>query len=100
MKFKDDYQEPYCAENMLPILLSDEQIEKAIEVFNNLANMIKEVIEPLIENIVPVVKKVSETILRLYPNKRVVHLALHGNPRVKKKNIKRITKWIERMKND
>lgn len=35
--------------------------------------------------------------LELYPNKRVVHLAKHAKKwRVRKKNLNRITKWIEK----
>ena len=46
------------------------------------------------------VKKISsfsDMLLRAYPNRRIVHLALHHrSERVRKKNHKRILKWIER----
>ncbi len=102
MKFKDDYQVPYSAETMRPALSVVEQTKMLTEAFNNVAKQINEwlipTIETLIEKIVPVVTQVTETILRKYPNKRVVHLALHGKPRVRKKNIKRITRYIEKLK--
>lgn len=31
--------------------------------------------------------------IRMYPNKRVVHLALHGHGRTRKKNRNRALKW-------
>lgn len=32
-------------------------------------------------------------LIRMYPNKRVVHLALHGRGRIRKKNRNRALKW-------
>ena len=32
-------------------------------------------------------------LIRMYPNKRVVHLALHGHDRTRKKNRNRALKW-------
>lgn len=39
----------------------------------------------------PIAKRVAE-LYSLYPNKRVKHLALHGNPRTRKKNMRRIAR--------
>ena len=59
--------------------------------------------ERLVEEIkkcLPIVAKVvtdiCETTLNLYPNKRVIYLSKHAKGRTKKKNIHRITKWIEK----
>lgn len=38
----------------------------------------------------PIIKAIGD-----YPNKRVIHLAKHGKPRTRKKNIKRILKYFE-----
>lgn len=59
-----------------------------------------------IEKIVPVIKLVGEAVTNIcerikngYPNKRVVHLATHGKPRVRKKNMRRIMKWLQEANN-
>lgn len=108
MKFKDDFQEPYSAENSKPVPPPNEQIDKAIKVFNYLGKLIQEQILPTIrvlcKHLVPVVTKTSQTILEAYPNKRVVYLAMHGKKRTRKKNINRIMKdlrggkvnWLKR----
>lgn len=46
---------------------------------------------------VSTVQAYTETLLSVYPNKRVLHLAKY-NPkeRVRKKNTRRVLKWIER----
>lgn len=66
-----------------------------------------EVIVPIVENIVetylPVVSNIleevihtTENILKLYPDKRIVWLAIyHKKERVRKKNMRRIMKWAE-----
>ena len=39
----------------------------------------------------------ADAAIRIYPNRRIVHLAKYGrSERVRKKNRKRILKWIER----
>lgn len=69
-------------------------------------NNIKDVIQPVVANIVETltlaiqqtIQKINHlwrTIIECYPDKRVVHLAIHHKKsRVRKKNIKRIMKWI------
>ena len=111
MKFKDDYQEPYNAENMWPILSPEEQIGIAQQELNNAAKVITEnlvpaiqamipTIQAVINSVVPIVKNMFDLVVDHYPNKRVLYLAIHGKHRVRKKNIKRITKWIERLNDD
>lgn len=60
-----------------------------------------QVLSDSIKKIVPVVKLAAEVVADFwksikdtYPNKRVVHLATHGKPRVRKKNIRRIMEWV------
>lgn len=51
---------------------------------------------PAIRNIINVAKNISNRIMHEYPNKRVVHLAYHGKKaRTRKKNIRRIQKWLQ-----
>ena len=46
---------------------------------------------------VSTVQAYTETLLSVYPNKRVLHLAkYHPKERVRKKNMRRVLKWIER----
>lgn len=46
---------------------------------------------------VSTIQAYNETLLSVYPNKRVLHLAkYHPKERVRKKNMRRVLKWIER----
>ena len=46
---------------------------------------------------VSTVQAYTETLLSVYPNKRVLHLAKHHpKERVRKKNMRRVLKWVER----
>ena len=103
MKFIDDYQEPYDAEHCRPIIPASEQLDKAIEALKEMSKRIVEALNPtitkLIDTLTPILNEMYEAI-KAYPNKRVVYLATHGKERVRKKNIKRIMKWIERSNNE
>ena len=100
MKFIDDYQEPYDAEHLKPIIPLNEQVDKATVAFNNLRKTIEEKLLPTIRALVdymcPIIKTVNEVVTRTYPNRRVVYLATHGKEKTRKKNIKRILKWVEK----
>jgi hypothetical protein len=97
MKFVYDNQMPYDAEHCKPITPPNEQLNKAIEAFNNM-NTILETIVPtirkLVETVAPILNPIIDKI-KTYPNKRVVYLATHGKKRVRKRNINRIMKWIQ-----
>ena len=103
MKFVDDSQVPYDAEHCNPIIPTIDQFEKAIEALNNMLITIVEQLAPtmqrMIESLAPIVSNMQK-VIKTYPNKRVVYLAIHGKERVRKKNIKRIMKWLEREKTD
>ena len=79
----------------------ERQAYKAAEMLATLANAFKALqptIEAIAETLWPTIKalvELTEQMIDLYPNKRVVHLAKHGKPRVRKKNIKRILKYFE-----
>ena len=98
-KFIDEYID-YDKAQLVPPLPPEQQLARITAAYNQLAQMIQKEIIPTVEkicsNIMPVVKRVSEVILNTYPNKRVVYLVFHGKRRVRKKNINRIIKWIER----
>lgn len=74
----------------------EEQYAKIKEAFEPVFTALNEVIK----KIIPFANKLAETVLKFgaaviseYPNKRVSYLALHGKPRVRKKNMRRIMKW-------
>lgn len=77
-------------------LLTEAQI-KAVE---ELAEAIAKVVDWMVEFVKTAAKAISEwciTVLKNYPNKRVVHLALHHKDlRVRKKNRNRIVEWLRR----
>lgn len=79
--------------------LTDEQKEKAeigcYMIERALNNLI-----PFIENTIKEVQEFLKTIINTYPNKRVVHLALHGKGRTCKKNIHRIYNWFNKEANN
>lgn len=98
-KFIDEYKD-YDKAQLEPILPPEEQFARMATAFYMLGQKIQNAIIPTIEKLLgtlmPLVKSVSEA-LKAYPNKRVVYLALHGKRRVvRRKNINRIKKWIER----
>lgn len=89
-----------------------EKFEQALKLFNEtlipfMEDFIKTIV-PLIQDIsiavISAFKEIAEQIsqritalIKLYPNKRIVYLALHHpKERVRKKNMRRILKWIER----
>ncbi len=66
-----------------------------------LAKSLKPVINAMVDNLIPAIKEIANAALKLgkrimqeYPNKRVLHLALHGKRRTRKKNMKRIKKYF------
>ena len=76
-----------------------EDIQKAVEALQRLVQALSEVLTPIMEKAWEAIKKVSDAILHCYPNKKVLHLAMHHpKERVRKKNISRIMRWIEKGK--
>ena len=73
--------------------LTDEQKEKA-EIGCYMIGRALNALVPFIANTIKAVQEFSKMIINTYPNKRVVHLALYGKGRTRKKNIKRIYKWL------
>lgn len=73
----------------------EQAIRSAIEKITALAEAIRAGLTPAIHKAVMIYADITHRILHLYPNKRVVHLAFHGKYRVRKKNIRRIEKWLK-----
>lgn len=76
--------------------------EAQIEALENLSEIIRKIVDSavdLVKTMWPIIVRICKKILEMYNNKRVIHLATkHGNPRVRKKNIHRIAKWVRRVK--
>ena len=73
--------------------------QKAVEAIQGVKQVITETLKPILEKVFETIKMVSDAILNCYPNKKVLHLALHHpKQRVRKKNIHRIMQWIEKGK--
>lgn len=74
--------------------------ETLAEAFQNLSRFIEEAI-PIIREYAKIAVKICEKCISLYPNKRVVHLALHAKKeRTRKKNMHRILKDIQKWRAD
>lgn len=73
-----------------------EDFQKAVEAIQRLTQEITEILKPILDTVMQTIKKVTDTILNCYPTKKVLHLALyHPKERVRKKNMRRIMRWIE-----
>ena len=73
-----------------------EDIERAVEAIQRLAQAIVEAFNPVIKIAIETFKTLWDKVLHCYPNKKVLHLALyHPKERVRKKNMRRIMRWIE-----
>lgn len=69
--------------------------EEAAEAFRKIA-AIAEAAWRVLKQVIETFKEMVDTC----PNRRVVHLAMHGSPRVRKKNIKRIVRYYKKMRKD
>lgn len=74
-----------------------EDFQKAVEAIQRLAQEITETLMPILDTALQTIKKMTDAILNCYPNKKVLHLAIyHPKERVRKKNMRRIMRWIEK----
>ena len=98
-KFINEYEgiENATYEPPAPI---EEQLERAAEALKKLAQTIAERLAPIVNIATEALREIHNEALRAFPNRRVVWLAKHGSPRVRKKNLKRIYEHFGRIKND
>ena len=74
-----------------------EDFQKAVEAFRCLEQAVLEVLTPIMDMVFEIIKKLTDAVLHCYPDKKVLHLALyHPKERVRKKNIRRIMRWLEK----
>ena len=72
-----------------------EDFQKAVEAIQRVTQEITEILKPILDTVMQTIKKMTDTILNRYPNKKVLYLALyHPKERVRKKNMRRIMQWI------
>ena len=88
-------------ENKAKIAASGMSKAEVVAVFNKVCNAL-DCVTSAINNLLPTITKVAagigelyKNILTNYPNKRVVHLAKHGKRLTRKKNAKRISRWLD-----
>jgi pyruvate-formate lyase-activating enzyme len=89
----------YCSDDCANCTDQDktEKIERIAEALQPIIANISQTIIPIIQETIHFIKRFWRAVIECYPNRRVVHLALyHPKSRVRKKNINRIMKWIER----
>lgn len=68
-----------------------------IEAIAPICDAITQLIEGICANIPQIVSEINYVTILSYPNKKVLHLALHHpKERVRKKNMTRIRKWLEK----
>lgn len=85
------------AETHAPIFADHYEVFEKIAAFvKELARQLAAIIEKVVER-VRVIADYLTDILKQFPNKRVLHLAKYGKGRVRKKNINRIKRWVERL---
>ena len=97
-KFVNEYEGIESAQHAQPQTF-EHALEKATarcaEMCQAMANYAKQVVDKLF----PILKSCADLVaeaLKTFPNRRIVHLALYSkNPRTRKKNRKRIIKWME-----
>ena len=77
----------------------EQALGKATALFAELGQAMASYAKQVVDKLFPIVKSCADQVaaaLKTFPNKRVVHLALYSkNPRTRKKNRKRIIKWME-----
>lgn len=97
----------------MQLLINNQQLEEAKEIFDEIAPLILKAIDDFIDVwnrvmqiiasmidavIVDLTNIIVDTVISAYPKKKVVNLALH-HPRakVRRKNKRRIFKWLKKM---
>lgn len=80
--------------------MTDEEFKRVSEKMEQMVSIIRECVEavtPAMRAILENIGRAYDVVLQIYPNRRVVHLAEYGHSeRVRKKNRKRIQKWVEK----
>lgn len=72
-----------------------EKIDLVVESLQQIVANIVEVLTPSIQEAITAINNMWRSVIECYPNQRVVYLALyHPKEKVRKKNTKRIMRWL------
>ena len=88
---------PYCNEDCNACTDADkaDKIDRVVEALQPILANIVEVLTPAIQEAMTTINNMLRAVIECYPNRRVVHLALHHHKKkIRKKNTKRIILWL------
>ena len=88
---------PYCNEDCTACTDEDKakKIDRVVEALQPIVASIVEVLTPAIEEAMTAINNIWRSVMEYYPNRRIVHLALHHHKKkIRKKNTKRIILWL------
>ena len=88
---------PYCNEDCTACTDEDkaEKIDRVVEALQPIVANIVEVLTPAIQEAMTAINNMWRSVIECYPNRRVVHLALHHHKKkIRKKNTNRIILWL------
>ena len=88
---------PYCNEDCAACTDADKskKTDRVVEALQPIVANIVEVLTPAIQEAMTAINNMWRSVIECYPNRRVVHLALHHHKKkIRKKNTKRIILWL------
>ena len=88
---------PYCNDDCAACTDADkaEKIALVVEALQPIVANILEVLTPAIQEAMAAINDMWRDVIECYPNRRVVHLALHHHKKkIRKKNTNRIILWL------
>ena len=88
---------PYCNDDCTACTDADkaEKIALVVESLQPIVSNIMEVLTQAIQEAMAAINDMWRDVIECYPNRRVVHLALHHRKKkTRKKNTKRIILWL------
>ena len=72
-----------------------EDFQKAVEAIQRVVQVMTKTLMPILDEMMTIIKEATESVLIYYPNKKVLYLSIyHPKERVRKKNIRRIMRWM------
>lgn len=68
------------------------------EYYESTSMILAKCIQQIVDNLIQIIDDIFESIIQLYPNTKIVNLALHHpKAKVRKKNKRRIFKWLHKI---
>lgn len=98
-KFVNEYEGIETAQ-LAPPQTFEQAAKRVTELCAEVAAALAPYVKQVVDTLFPIVEAYTNLVaaaLKTFPNRRVVHLALHAKkPRTRKKNQKRILEWMGR----